>query len=140
MNRTEISWRKTSQLMNLQKRAVIRYSEAFKQEVVAEVESGRLNCNQARKRYGLSGGMVAYWLKRMGKLDALPKLIRVEKRDEKDKIEELERQIKELKNALADTQVRYLIAESQLEIVCEQQGLDAEEIKKKLKAKPSLKP
>jgi len=126
--------------MNLQKRAVIRYSEAFKQEVVAEVESGRLNCSQATKRYGLSGGMVTYWLKRMGKLDALPKLIRVEKRDEKDKIEELERQIKELKNALADTQVRYLIAESQLEIVCEQQGLDAEEIKKKLKAKPSSKP
>jgi ATP:corrinoid adenosyltransferase len=75
----------------------------------------------------------------MGKLDSLPKLIRVEKPDERDRIKELERQVKELKNALADTQVRYLIAESQLEIVCEQQGLDAEEVKKKLQAKPSSK-
>jgi len=119
---------------------VFRYSEAFKQEVVAEVESGRLNSYQAAKRYGLSSGMVSYWLIRMGKLDSLPKLIRVEKRDEKDKIKELEEQIKELKNALADTQVRYLIAESQIEIICEQQGLDPEAIKKKLKAKPSSKP
>jgi DNA anti-recombination protein RmuC len=63
----------------------------------------------------------------------------VEKPDERDRIKELERQVKELKNALADTQVRYLIAESQLEIVCEQQGLDAEEVKKKLQAKPSSK-
>ena len=125
--------------MKLKKRVLIRYSEAFKQEVVAEIESGRMNGHQAGKRYGISSQIISYWLRRMGKLDSLPKLIRVEKPDERDRIKELERQVKELKNALADTQVRYLIAESQLEIVCEQQGLDAEEVKKKLQAKPSSK-
>ena len=75
----------------------------------------------------------------MGKLDLLPKVIRVEKPNEKDRVRELERQIRELKESLADTQVRYLIAESRFEVVCEQQGLDPEEVKKKLKAKPSSK-
>ena len=75
----------------------------------------------------------------MGKFDLLPRAIRVEKPDEKDRIKELERQIKDLKNALAETQVRYIIAESQLEVVCEQQGLNVEEVKKKVKGKPSSK-
>jgi len=72
-----------------------------------------------------------------GKLEALPKIIRVEKPDEKSRIKELERQIRQLKNSLADTQVRYLMAESQFEIVCEQQGLDPQEVKKKLEQKDS---
>ncbi|MGC3945711.1 MAG: transposase [Chryseolinea sp.] len=125
--------------MNLKKRVVVRYSEAFKHEVVAEIESGRMNGYQAGKRFGVSPQIISYWLRRMGKLDVLPKLIRVEKPNEKDRVKELERQVRELKNALADTQIRYLIAESQLEIVCEQQGLNAEEVKKKLQAKPSSK-
>jgi ATP:corrinoid adenosyltransferase len=77
---------------------------------------------------------VQYWVKRFGKLESLPKIIRVETPDEKARIKDLERQIRELKNALADTQVRYVIAESQFEVVCEQQGLDPEEVKKKLDA------
>jgi hypothetical protein len=76
-------------------------------------------------------------MKRMGKLQGLPKVIRVEKPDEKSKLKELERQIRQLKNSLAETQVRYLMAESQFEIVCEQQGLDPQEVKKKLEQKDS---
>jgi len=119
---------------------LFRYSEAFKQQVIQEVESGPLNINQLSKKYGLSGSMIQYWLKRRGKLDLLPKLVRVEKPDEKDKVKELEKQIRQLKEALADTQVRYLIAETRLEIVCKEQGLDVEEVKKKLKEKPTSKP
>ena len=122
------------------KKQTIRYSEGFKAQVIQEVESGKLSCNQARKRYGIKGvNTVQYWMRRMGKLDSLPKLIRVEKPDEKDRIKELERQVRELKESLADTQVLYLIEKSRFEVVCEEQGLDPEEVKKKLKAKPSSK-
>jgi ATP:corrinoid adenosyltransferase len=76
----------------------------------------------------------------MGKLDLLPKHVRVEKPEERDQIKELQRKIKELKDALAETQVRCIIAETRLDIVCEQQGLDPEEVKKKLQEKPSSKP
>lgn len=118
----------------------IRYSEAFKQEVVREVESGTRSLSEARVVYHLGSCTIQNWIKRMGKFDLLPRAIRVEKPDEKDRIKELERQIKDLKNALAETQVRYILAESQLEVVCEQQGLDVDEVKKKLKGNPSSKP
>jgi transposase-like protein len=124
--------------MKVQKSVVIRYSQAFKHQVVKEVEEGQFTCAQAQKRYGIKGdGTVQYWLKRMGKLSSLPTIIRVEKPNEKDRIKELERQIRQLKDSLAETQVRYLLAESQFEIVCEQQGLDPEDVKKKLEDKNS---
>ena len=127
--------------MKRKRSIVIRYSEAFKHQIVNEIEEGHLTCEQARQKYGIkSPGTVRYWLKRMGKLELLPKIIRVEKPNEKNRIKELERQVRELKESLAETQVRYLITESQLEIVCEQQGLNAEEIKKKILAKRSSKP
>ena len=120
---------------------IIRYSQAFKQQVVQEIEQGRWTLSEAGKVYGIRGShTVNGWLKRMGKLDLLPKLVRVEKPDEKNQIKELERKIRELKDALAETQVRCIIAETRLDIVCEQQGLDPEDVKKKLPAKPSSNP
>ena len=118
--------------MNSKKKVTIRYSEAFKHQVINEVESG-VTCAQVRKKYGIGGiNTIQYWMKRMGKLESLPKVIRVEKPDEKAKLKDMERQIRELKNALAETQVRCVIAESRFEIVCEDQGLDPEAVKKKL--------
>ena len=126
--------------MSKRKHTSIRYSEAFKQQVVREVEEGTRTFDEVRRAYGIKGtATIQYWMKRMGKFESLPRIIRVEKPDEKDKIKELERQIKELKNSLAETQVRFLISESRFEVVCEQQGLDAEEVKKKLSAKLSSK-
>ena len=120
---------------------IIRYSQAFKQQVVQEIEEGRWTLSEASKVYGIRGShTLKGWLKRMGKLDLLPKLVRVEKPDEKNHIKELERKIRELKDALAETQVRCIIAETRLDIVCEQQGLDPEDVKKKLPAKPSSNP
>lgn len=118
---------------------VIRYSEAFKHQVIKEVEEGHRSIDQIRRAYGIGHCSIQKWMKRMGKLASLPRVIRVEKPDEKDQIKELQRQIRELKESLADTQVRYLIAESRFEVVCEEQGLDPEEVKKKLNAKRSSK-
>ena len=124
--------------MKVKRSLVIRYSEAFKHQVIKEVEDGQCSCSQAQKKYGIKGtNTIHYWMKRMGKLEAIPKIIRVEKPDEKSRIKELERQVRQLKNSLAETQVRYLMAESQFEIMCEQQGLDPQEVKKKLEQKDS---
>jgi transposase-like protein len=124
--------------MKVKRSLVIRYSEAFKHQVIKEIEEGHCSSAQAQKKYGIKGcNTIHYWMKRMGKLDALPKMIRVEKPDEKSRIKELERQVRQLKNSLAETQVRYLMAESQFEIMCEQQGLDPQEVKKKLEQKDS---
>ncbi|HMG89436.1 MAG TPA: transposase [Chryseolinea sp.] len=73
--------------MNSKKKVTIRYSEAFKHQVINEVESG-VTCAQVRKKYGIGGiNTIQYWMKRLGKLESLPKVIRVEKPDEKSKVE-----------------------------------------------------
>ncbi len=124
--------------MKTSKRVTLRYSEAFKQEVVKSIEEGKYTRAEARKVYGILGvSTIRFWMIGMGKLNLLSKVIRVEKPDEKDRIKELERQIRELKESLADTQVLYLMEKTRFEVVCEEQGLDPEEVKKKLKAKPS---
>ena len=127
--------------MRTRKRKVIRYSEAFKHQVIQEIEKGDRTIQEAKKAYGICGGQtIQYWMKRMGRFGSLPRIVRVEKPNESDRIKELERQIKVLKEALADTQVERIIAESRFEVVCEQQGWDPEEVKKKLQAKRSLRP
>lgn len=119
------------------KKTLIRYSEPFKHQVILEIQEGKRTMAQAKKVYGIQGsGTIKRWMRRLGKLDLLPTVVRVETPNEKDRIKELERQIKELKNALADTQVQCLIAESRFEVVCEEQGWDPEEVKKKLRAVP----
>jgi transposase len=124
--------------MKTQRRGIYRYSEAFKSQVVKEIEDGLSTISEVKKKYGIpGGGTIQNWIKRMGKLVLLSKVIRVEKPDETSRIKELERQIRQLKESLADTQVRYLLAETQFEIVCEQQGLNPEEVKKKLEEKNS---
>lgn len=123
------------------KKVVIRYSQAFKQQVVQQIEERHWTVKEAMRAYGIKGShTIEGWMRRMGKLDLLPKFVRVEKPEERDQIKELQRKIKELKDALAETQVRCIIAETRLDIVCEQQGLDPEEVKKKLQEKPSSKP
>jgi transposase len=122
-------------------RIVIRYSQAFKQQVIQEIEEGRWSIKEAMSVYGIKGShTISGWLRRMGKLELLPKHVRVEKPDEKDQIKELQRKIKELKDALAETQVRCIVAEVRFDIVCKDQGLDPEEVKKKLQEKPSSNP
>src|SRR3954463_14123016 len=106
--------------MKQERKVITRYSYAFRQQVVQQIEEGRLTVSQARRKYGIKGGgTIACWIKRMGKLDLLSKVVRVEKPNEKDRIQELERQIRSLKEALADTQLSRVIAESQFEVLCE---------------------
>lgn len=111
---------------------IIRYSEAFKHQVLQEIESGSLNFSSARDKYGIRGVQtIQSWAKKYGSFGILPKIIRVESPNERDQIKALKDQIRQLKNALADVTLDRVIAESTLEVICEQRGLDVEEIKKK---------
>ncbi|ARN56254.1 hypothetical protein [Sedimentisphaera salicampi] len=114
-----------------------RYSEAFKLQVVNELESGKLSCiNEANIRYGIAGShTVKRWLKKYGRNHLIPKRIRVERPDEHDRLKQLKAENKELKEALADAYLEKLVSDSRFEVTCEQFGLDSEEVKKKLDTK-----
>ena len=79
-----------------------QYSTAFKRKVVSEIESGKLNKNQARIIYSIGGGTTIHnWIKKFGKLHLLNKVIRIEMKDEVSKLKQLEQEKRELESALA---------------------------------------
>lgn len=119
-------------------RRTIRYSEAFKLQIIQELETGKLDCvNHARERYGIVGSAtIRGWLKKYGCQDILPKRVRVEMPDEKDQIKKYKKRIRMLEKALADSKVKEVLGQAYFEIVCEEAGIkDPEALKKKLNKK-----
>jgi transposase len=80
----------------------IRYSISFKQKVVGEVEKGA-GFAELRRRYDIRGGnTIQQWVKQFGKNHLLNKIVRIEMKGEKDRVKELEEEVKRLKIALAE--------------------------------------
>ncbi|MBN1867335.1 transposase [Candidatus Sumerlaeota bacterium] len=63
-----------------------RYSEAFKIQVISELEAGKLRSRcHAQRRYGIAGNSTVYkWLRKYGKQHLLPGVLRVETPDERE--------------------------------------------------------
>lgn len=118
----------------MRQKIVVRYSEAFKMQVVNDLESGRFDCvNHATLHYDIKGtGTIKRWLKKYGRNHLYPKVMRVEKLNEKDKIRALKEEIKELKMALGVTQTKNVLGESFLKLACDELGMDVESFKKKV--------
>lgn len=111
---------------------VVRYSEPFKHQVLNEIEQGELSIAEARLKYGIKGKMtIQKWARKYGSFGVLPKIVRVEKPGEVNRIKVLEAENRKLKEALADSVLDRKVAESTLEVICEQRGWDLEEVKKK---------
>lgn len=106
--------------MTRDRRKVIRYSISFKQKVIREMEEEGLTLADISRRYGISGShTVENWIKKFGEHRLLNKVVRVETKEEKDRIQELEAEIKHLKIALADSILARHALESLVEVVDE---------------------
>jgi len=117
----------------LGQRIIRRYSACFKQQVVAELESGRFDSIEAaRRHYEIGGAMtIQKWLKRLGKNHLKPKVVRVEAPDEADRIDQLQQRVKHLEQALGRTQAQNVLNEQYLKLACEQLGQEVESFVKK---------
>ncbi len=105
--------------------SIIRYSRAFKQKVVNEIEEGKYSIAQARNIYDIGGGDTIHkWIKRMGKNHLISKIVRVEMRGETDKLKELNKKIKVLESALANERIKTIALESLMEVAEERYGVD----------------
>ena len=110
----------------------VRYSEAFKSQVLTEIESGQLTIAEARRKYNIVGvHTIPDWARKSGRFGMVSKLVKVESPKERDQTKTLKAENKRLKEMIADLVLDRKIAESTLEVICEQQGWDIEEIKKK---------
>lgn len=111
--------------MAKEQKTIVRYSISFKQKVVQEIEEEGLSFSEAARRYGIKGGeTLQKWVVTFGKNHLLNKIVRVEMKDEKDRVKELEAEIKRLKLALADAVLAKDALETLVEIVDEHYQTD----------------
>jgi len=107
-------------------RQTYRYSSDFKLKVVTEIESGKYTIAEARRIYDINGGeTIPKWINKIGKTHLLNKVVRIQMKDEKDKIKELKNQIKVLERALTKTQVDNLCWQSLVEVIDEKYHIDS---------------
>jgi len=106
--------------------------------VVNELENGTVeSIAEARRKYGIPGAdTVVKWLRKYGRKNQVPRVLRVERPGEKDQIKKLKQENERLKRALADEHLKAVLYESWLEVACEEFGVqDVEAFKKKLEKK-----
>jgi transposase-like protein len=103
--------------MTKERKVIIRYSLSFKLRVIREMEDQGLTKAEISRRYGIKGTRTIHqWICKFGKNNLLNKNIRVETMEEKDRIKQLQEEIKKLKLALADS----MLAQRGLEVVIEE--------------------
>ncbi|MCK5075555.1 MAG: transposase [Calditrichia bacterium] len=111
----------------------VRYSEAFKQKVIKEIEEGKHSIGEARKIYDIGGnGTINGWIKKYGKNHLIGKVVRVEMKDEKDRLKELEKENKRLKEAMSDMYMENHALSNLIKLVENEYGID---IKKNIDTK-----
>ena len=72
------------------------------------------------------------WLRKYGKNHLLPRIVIVQKPDERDQIRQLKQQVAELQRALGQTQVENVLNAAFLKIACDELDCDVEVFKKKV--------
>lgn len=114
----------------------IRYSEAFKMEVVREVETGGKSFEEMRRKYGIRGcDTVQGWVRKYGN-GSSGKVIRVERPEEINELKKLRDRVKRLETALADANLDLALERAYLRTACERAGIeDVESFKKKTDGK-----
>lgn len=110
----------------------IRYSEAFKMEVVRELEAEGLFYSDMQRKYGIKGKMtVQKWVRKYGN-GIRGKVIRVQKPEEIDPVQKLKERVRLLESALADANVDLALERAYTRMACERAGIsDVEAFKKK---------
>jgi transposase len=119
----------------------IRYSEAFKMQVVREMEKEGINCGEIRRKYGIrGGGTIEQWVRKYGN-GLLGKVIRVETPNEIDEFKRLKERVKRLESLLADTNLELALERQYTRLACQRAGIeDVVEFKKKADGKPPTAP
>lgn len=95
------------------------YSEAFKRQVVSELEGGLMNKADLKRKYGIAGNScIPRWCKQFGKLSYNSSGVngRPMKDPDKQRIKELEEQLRQKNLELEAYQKFITIAERELQI------------------------
>jgi transposase-like protein len=102
-----------------------RYSQAFKQQVVSEIESGIYTISQAQQLYRIgSNSTIRNWLRQFGKNHLLSQRVHIQTTEEVNQLKQLASDKQRLESALADAHLKIARLESQLCQAETQFGID----------------
>ena len=129
--------------MTIQKharRVEIRYSEAFKMEVVRELEEGGIAFDAISLKYGIKGSeTVSRWVRQYGN-GTRGKVIRVERPEEINELKRLKARVRRLESALADANIDAALERGYTRLACQRAGIaDVAEFKKKAAGQLDMK-
>jgi transposase len=100
------------------------YSEAFKRQVVSEYEAG-ISVHGLQKKYDIRGsGTIAGWIKKYAREGFRHELIRIQTKDDIQRIKTLEKKIEELEQALGKVMLEKMKLESIVEVLEESYGVE----------------
>ena len=117
-------------------RTVKRYSEAFKLQILSEIDSGKYTKGEICRVYDIAPASIYSWIKKYGKFDLLNHRIKIETMEDIDKIKKLKEENKRLKELLVQKDIKGFLDEAYLEYAAKQMGYkNVEELKKKLNLK-----
>ena len=114
---------------------IIRYSRGFKIQLVREAEEEGMCPWRVSRKYRVSSSSMMRWMREMGS-GKYGKVIRVEKAGDVDEVSRLRRELRKVKEALADAHVALAVEKAYVELACEQLGQKAEDWRKKQDGRP----
>lgn len=111
----------------------IRYSEAYKRQIVKEVEGGKYtSLNSVAKAYGIGCmATISRWVRQYGREDLLPRNVRINTLKEQSELKKARKRIRELEIAVADGHIDYCLEKGYLQAACDRLGEDIDTFKKK---------
>ena len=110
---------------------VIRYSKAFKMQLVREAEAADSSAWAVQRKYKIKGTCtVMRWVRRFGS-GKYGNIIRVEKAGEINEASQLRSELRKVKEALADTHMELALEKAFLAVACEEMHQTMEGFKKK---------
>ena len=105
-------------------RAMKRYSEAFKLQVVSEYESGQ-SVRALQHKYGITGnGTIERWVRKYGHAGLRHELVVIQRSEERGRENRLKDRVKELESAVAQLTLEKIVLESSLEEAEKLLGVD----------------
>jgi len=107
--------------MTVEERRRRRFSEPFKKEQVNLIEGGDLTVREVSRLYEVKVQNVNLWLKKYGSKE-LPPTIIVSSSTEYDRLGQMEKQIKELKQIIGDQQIEIIKKSSIIELAEQKLG------------------
>ena len=100
------------------------YSVAFRKRVIMSIETGEYNILQASEVFGCSPSTIYKWIRKYGKNYQIGKVIKVSTKSERDRIKELESEVKFLREERDYGKLKVLAFETLIEVANQEMNID----------------